>query len=369
MRNRKLFNIILAVLILGLLGWWAWMANRPEPTVAPAMKKVAKAAPVNPPAKTATVSQPPSKEAIIQSRNLPSAAEIEAAENDPKLTAEERAELLQDPNKAAVYARFEKMIAGLNSRPLDLYGKVVDQDGQPVAGAQVKGGILLAVSQISSESKEVVTETDAAGKFQFVGLHGMDFGVIVQKTGYELRSGTGWTKDYQPDPENPMIFTMWKLQGAEPMAHVKFDSRVPYDGTSATFDLLTGKKSDTGDLKITLLRNPVQLKPGQDHYEWNVKIEILGGGIIQSHDPYPYEAPETGYQPEFDFAQTKDGQNWTRELQGVFYVHTATDYGRVRIDLFTDAQRPDTGLTVEAYVNPSGSRNLEWDSKNQIKSK
>lgn len=263
----------------------------------------------------------------------------------------------------------ETAILAKNTQRIDLYGRVVDQDGQPIAGAQVKGGILFAVSLTSSRSEEVVTETDAAGKFQFVDLHGMDFGVALQKAGYEFRSKTGWTKDYKPDLNNPMVFTMWKLQGAEPMVHTKFDSRVPYEGTPATFDLLTGKKTDTGDLKITLVRNPVQIVPGGAPYDWNVKIEIVGGGLIESHDLYSYKAPENGYEQKFDFSQAKDGQSWTREFRGTFYIHTAKDnYGRITINLTTDSDRPDgTGLTIEAYVNPSGSRNLEWDRTQQVK--
>jgi hypothetical protein len=166
-----------------------------------------------------------------------------------------------------------------------------------------------------------------------------------------------------------MVFTIYKLQGAEPMVHIQLDSRVPYDGTSASFDLFTGKKSDTGDLKITLARNPLQIKRGKDHFEWSVEFEVVGGGLVESKDTYPYEAPESGYQSTFDFSQAADAPNWTQRLTKIFYVHTKSgNYGRVMIDLTTDSERPDTGISIEAYINPAlGSRNLEYDGNNEAK--
>jgi len=269
--------------------------------------------------------------------------------------------------------KMQMILDAQNGRQIDYYGKVVDQYGVPVAGAKIRG-VIVTSSFAGSSNQNYFTETDGNGQFKFNNLHGPNFGVVPSKDGYEYneRQTTNWSDDYKPDPAKPMIMTMYKLQGAEPMVHVnRLNSRVPYDGTSATFDLFTGKQSDAGDLKITLLRNPLQIKRGKDHFEWNVKIEIEGGGLVESRDAYTYMAPENGYQPAFEFSQAKDAPNWTPELAGVFYVHTSKGtYGLIKVDVFSDSDRPDvgTGIILEAWVNPTpGSRNLEFDPAQQVR--
>jgi len=50
------------------------------------------------------------------------------------------------------------------------------------------------------------------------------------------------------------------------MVHTAFDSRVPYNGQTTVFDIFTGRKSNDGDLKITLTRHPLQVRRGKDRF-------------------------------------------------------------------------------------------------------
>jgi len=150
------------------------------------------------------------------------------------------------------------------------------------------------------------------------------------------------------------------------MTHVKFDSRIPYDGTPVVFDLKNGNKTGNGDLQISLLRTPLQIRRGRDKYDWVAKIGIVNGGILPENDPYPYWAPETGYQPLFETSMSSNAIPWQAELRQNFYIESPQgQYGRLCIDLFTDSMRPDTGITVETWINPSGSQNLEFDPAKQ----
>ena len=163
---------------------------------------------------------------------------------------------------------------------------------------------------------------------------------------------------------------MWKQQGAEPMVHWQLDSRVPYDGQSATFDLFSGKKTTVGDLRVTLTRNPLQLKQGGDLFDWSVQLVMSGGGMVEATDPYKNLAPEAGYEPVLVFTQTKNDPKWTRSLTKTFYVRLSKgQYGRVLIDLTMNSLRPDTGISIESWINPAGSRNLEFDEAKVIKPK
>jgi len=256
-----------------------------------------------------------------------------------------------------------------NRKSLNLYGKVIDQYGEPVVGAKVKGSVLLNVNFTHSGGETYYTETDLEGRFKFVDLHGVELGIWPEKDdySYDLKLSARRAENYyKADPEDPAVFIMWKVSGSEPMVHSKLDSRVPYDGRSAAFNLFTGKLDTVGDLRITLLRNPLQIKRGREQFDWNVQIEIIGGGLIEIKDPYPNLAPESDYQ-SVQFGINRESPDWTKRLTKMFYVHLQNgNYGRTTIDLTVDSERPDTGISVEAWLNPSGSRNLEYDSAKKI---
>src|SRR5581483_9628808 len=54
-------------------------------------------------------------------------------------------------------------------------------------------------------------------------------GIWPQKEGYlyDLKLPSRRPDNYQADPNNPVVFTMWKIRGAEPIIHTKFQSTVP----------------------------------------------------------------------------------------------------------------------------------------------
>jgi hypothetical protein len=258
-----------------------------------------------------------------------------------------------------------------NHKSLDFYGKIVDQDGRPVEGVKVIAAVGTIVSFTKSGETKYVTASDAEGRFSFIGIRGSGCGYLLEKSGYEFSQRQTFAsrpKDYIPDPNKPALFSIWKLHGANPMVHTAFDSRVPYDGQATTFDIFTGRKSESGDLRITLMRNPLKIQRGRESFDWSVKIQVAGGSLVETSNLYPYEAPESGYVPSFDFGVAKDTPKWTQRLTKDFYIHTAKgNYGRITVDLTTDSERPQgTGVTITTWVNPSGSRNLEWEPTMQV---
>jgi hypothetical protein len=354
-------------LVLGMLSWWFWSVNRAAektPHVAKsaetALTTQRKVSPAYPPATTGYPT--PTDEIALQDRL--------------GLSVAQKTILRENPSAAARFATFTQILTETNSKRIDFYGKVVDQHGHPIAGVQVNGSILLAVSPISSANKEVITETDSAGKFQFVGLHGAGFGLLLKKTGYEYNGKANWSAVSNPDPNNPVVFILWKLQGAEPMVHTKLNGRLPFNAQSgvfgASFDMSIGMKSDSGDLHISLTQKPLSVTRGTDHFEWEATIGIQGGGLIEATDPYMNLAPESSYKNVFSFAQGKDDPSWVDRLVKTFYVHTANgQYGKVSIALTPGSNRPEIGLgiglSIETWMNPSGSRNLEFDPSKEIK--
>jgi len=334
MNNRRPIYLIVAVLILGLLGYWLWQRNAQSTQLSrkgdePVSTSVSLA---NTPAtgQNVTSAQTPSPTPSYPPRNNVSGLSL-------VLDAE-------------------------NRKSINVYGKVIDQYNQPVADAEVKGGTIL-YSPDGTSGQEYTTETDSQGLFSFIDLHGARFGFGVEKEGYEYNTKlyTEWWNSYKPDPNNPAIFTIWKLQGAEPLVHQDFHFLIPCDGTPISVDPMTGKiVKNSGDLTISFARNPVQIRRGTP-FEWSLTLDVPNGGLQEIHDAYPYEAPADGYQPTITITTGPNPPNYVDSTEKSYYYQSPDGkyYGRITITLQADFQPPPTFFHIDAYLNPSGSRNLE----------
>jgi hypothetical protein len=121
-------------------------------------------------------------------------------------------------------------------------------------------------------------------------------------------------------------------------------------------------------LQITLLRSQLKIHRGQDKYNWTATIKMVNGGLVEENDPYPYLAPTNGYQSAFETGMSSNTVPWSPELIRNFYItNSQGHYGRLLVDLSTDSMRPDTGITVQTWINPSGSQNLEFDPNKEIR--
>lgn len=244
---------------------------------------------------------------------------------------------------------------------LDTYGKVVDQDGQPVVDAKVQANVETSFS----DSTDYHTKTDAQGLFHFLGLHGQGLGIELQKDGYYFNymlPSAQRPGNYLPDPSNPMVLTMWKLHGAEPIKHAQLHAYIPCDGTVTRFDLLTGKKNSGGDLSVSLARNPLNIER-QKPFAWTLTLQITNGGFQNITNIYPYEAPSNGYQSSMIFHYESGSSNWTSQIQPQLYFkgNNGQIYGRMTLKVMTDFQPPPTLFDADIYANPAGSRNLEYE--------
>jgi len=264
----------------------------------------------------------------------------------------------------------KRIPAAENEKPLEAYGRVIDQYGHPVVGAKVDGNALQNVGSASSRYDTNTTSTDADGKFEFTNLHGVNLGISIQKEGYETNNKGYQGAQGKLTPTNRDTYVMWKLQGAEPMVHQKFIAKLPCDGMEVNLDLIKGKPTtEAGDLTVSFLRNPVDIVPGK-HFQWTLTLKVSGGGLLEIHDPYPYQAPTDDYEQIVTLGTGTDPANFQDSATKNFYYKSADGkYGRITIELQADFQPPPTFFRIEAYINPSGSRNLEFDGTKEIKAK
>lgn len=259
--------------------------------------------------------------------------------------------------------------------PVSFYGRVVDQDGNPLAGVRV----VLSVRQwyhpptsqgLNSIFPKSELTTDAAGYFQLSNASGDSVRVeMLEKEGYEpepksLRGFAYTNSDpMRADPSNPIIFRMWKADAKAAMiTGEKFLTVIP-DGRTYTFDLRNGTLTEgerEGDIRIAIKRAP-DAAWGKK-YEWSFDLTAINGGLVEEPDPYDsmYLAPEIGYQKRFamDF-QPEEG--WTYGISKRFYVKTRNGqlYGRADIEIQALYLKDKQGrFGIKYAVNPSGSRTL-----------
>jgi hypothetical protein len=252
-------------------------------------------------------------------------------------------------------------------QPINFYGVVVDDTKQPIAAASVDytWSTVAARGTLSKHG-----ETDSSGTFS-IHETGKRISITVSKDGYyttpseRLRSyeyanpGDGL---FVPDPNNPVVFHLRKrgtsvdLITSQLGVKSYFGVTAPLDGTPVRVDLIERKSGGQGG-QLTLS----QTKPPYDKWkqaaEWTFRMEIPDGGFVQENDEFPFEAPESGYQPvvQFDFQQGRT--NWATMLKKDFYIKFGNPprYGRLHLDTHIDMD----GARFSYAVNPDGSRNLE----------
>lgn len=269
----------------------------------------------------------------------------------------------------------QQMIAEKNSQSQDFYGKVIDQDGQPIPDVGVSATLIIETDE-GFNTEPHSTKTDLDGLFEFTGLHGASLGVTISKPGYENE----WRNDPYKNPDNGrssptdrVIYKMWSTDIHEQLISGNKSFEIQPDGKPHFISLTDGTISDqqSGDLKVWIqyTNQPVR---GQ-LYDWSAGIEVLNGGLfevpqaamnsgfIDQFTMPMYVAPTEGYIPSFQHGgQIKGGQSG--EIGDRYFyllINNGKEYGRMHINLFAPYGRLHPGLIRLSYaINPSGSRIL-----------
>lgn len=260
----------------------------------------------------------------------------------------------------------EESMALQDNQSQDLYGKAIDQYGQPVIGADVTVQVNLGVGRGGTQTNR----TDAAGLFQFNGFRGRSLNITLAKKGFQIEGhGLGSKGLNGPDtnPDNRAIYTMWKLKGPEPMIHKVYSNRnIKPDGRMYTVDFLKNEISEgtnvAGDFIVQFQRQP-QSNP-RENVDWSFMMTAMDGGFIGvTNDDYLNEAPKSGYKRLYTIERSSKDSTLT------FYLKSrgGQTYGHFHImQLYPGYRDKDlAGVQIEYYVNPSGSRNLEFDPAKQ----
>jgi hypothetical protein len=245
-------------------------------------------------------------------------------------------------------------------RPIEFYGKVVDENTNPVTGASITFG--WSESPTEEAARRATTTSDANGLFSLHGEHGPALDVWVAKEGYYAshggQRGFSYLNGFSSDPMNPVIFLLRKKGTGENLIGVKQNYRVARDGTPLGINLTTGEAvtGGSGDFVVQCWTDD-QGKPSGAKYDWRCLITIPSGGVVPTDEEFPFLAPENGYAPTNEIAMPTDSTNWTSDVDLKFYYRLADGrYGRMTFSMIAGGQH---FCMIDSVLNPSGSRNLE----------
>ncbi len=272
-----------------------------------------------------------------------------------------------EPGRAFKTPRIPSAIEQLVQKPINFYGKVLDQSSNAVAGATVQ--FRWEDFSAGNWTQTTTTQSDSEGRFALRDKHGSGLNVLVSKDGYYSPKGAQGSFDYasgsapfSPDAREPVVFYLrTKGKGASlvvsefPTAIGKI-LQLHHDGTPIEFDLLGGKQTPagSGQLKLELWRDDSDVNASK--FDWKLQLSAVDGGLVPTDEEFAFEPPASGYQPSIVIDMPATNENWLGELRTKYYIQLPNgNYGRIDFYLL-----PYNGaFTVHSYVNPSGSRNLE----------
>lgn len=254
----------------------------------------------------------------------------------------------------------------LSAAKIVFYGKVIDQDGNPLSDVEVTGKTGSKVAFYTEEHRDYQTTTDAEGLFVFDQFQGDGLVIDLNKPGFEFASDhrnflysaiTGDQKRHEPDQANPVVFTMFKSIGADPMVfHEKTFYDVSIDGKPFSIDLEKARRvQDGGDLSISLLWS--------DKNGLEARLMAPSGGLIEGGRDRMFMAPEAGYKNSIVF-QVGNLGSFSKEI----YLKTrnGAQYSRATISIRVRPADAAATFAIRLWLNPSGSRNLEYDPAKRV---
>ena len=254
--------------------------------------------------------------------------------------------------------------------PIEFYGKVVDQATNPVPNAEVD----FSWTDLSpSGNSERRTKSDSKGFFALHRATGKNLIVRVSKDGYYAYAPFGLAFNYAgenqnfvADPNRAVTFRLRKKGVTEPLAYCKKKFQINRDGSPIGIDLRRCENTPV-ELSSFIVRCWTEdrgSKPGQK-YDWRCRISVPGGGIQKYTDEFPFQAPTEGYAGADEISMPAAlGQDWGDSAKRGYFLKLANgNYARMTFEMVAFN---DHFFQIESVVNPSGSRNLEFDPNNVV---
>lgn len=344
-KREIVLTIAIAVAVIGIAALWFWRPTPISEPVAPTpVAQKPSALPPTPPAALAPPLPAPLSE-------YPQLSLKTMSMNEAQTIANRR--LREDPAADWKVA-------------LNFYGKVVDENDQPVTGATVHYEWNTTWVPMSGGTAYADTFSDGAGLFSLTGQHGKILGVHIEKEGYYTDNGGHGDPSfeyanpsspywYEPDASNPVIFHLRrKGEGA------KLFSKSLNIHSLDRVNLMQGFIKPDGVL--TIATDFSKFLPGNQPFPWTASLSMAEGGLVETDDQFPFLAPTNGYTSTINFDMTNtDRSVWQDGVKKTyyFYLPSTNIYGRMTVTISSGLP---VGLSYVYNLTP-GNRILEPASK------
>jgi len=281
--------------------------------------------------------------------------------------------LTQQPRKEqdaeSMLKKMKELIRNDYNSSINFWGKVVDQDGAPLAGAKAE----MNVYTPSGQKVSVVYSNDE-GLFELLGKRGAKVSVRVSLSGYaptsneEIGTNVSARTIYYstkvmpayapPTKENPQVFVLRKKNPiANLLRIVKEDVPVSKIGDIQKITLEAGKRNIEFEVRCWS-SSPSTFT--YDKYDWRAELRIIGGKLQTITEAEPIMAPIDGYLPIFKIEMPKDiGKTWkaTNVRQRDFWLYFNDEtYAKARIEVKTGRKHE---VDVEVWYNLDRKNNFE----------
>jgi hypothetical protein len=271
----------------------------------------------------------------------------------------------QNSNTQAYSEMLEQSLESKN-RPIEFYGKVINQDSNSLSGVKIKLVVRhwgITASDLST-SIHLERATDSNGRFDIRDVTGDGFDIdSIGKDGYKLEPGQRSFGAVGGNAESPIIFKMWStniheqlITGGKPF-QIQSDGR-PY---FINFENDTINESGEGDLRVWIQYTNHVIR-GQP-YDWSCEIDAINGGLLEEPlGSAMYVAPTEGYVPTFQLQQQIKGGQYGSIGTRRFYImlKSGKEYGQITIEMIAPYNDKIPSLIRLSYaINPSGSHILK----------
>ncbi|MBN9693245.1 MAG: carboxypeptidase regulatory-like domain-containing protein [Verrucomicrobia bacterium] len=266
-------------------------------------------------------------------------------------------------------------------RPINFFGVVFDEENRPIENAEVN----FQWNEADRGTQSATAFSDDRGYVKLLDRRGYVLLATARKDGYYttrlgniyLNYAEPWDpKFHQPDPDRHVILKLRRKGVPEPLIERRM---LTFPGSAEegviSIDLLGQRAFDeVADLRIRMNHGPIVETAGRRRFDWTVEVEAIDGGLIEysSREEFPFLAPEFGYEPVFRIAMRADSPQWESNFTKRFFFRTrgGMHFGRMelRVSPFPE-NAPPTVTLVEYYLNPAGSRNLEFSPDLEVSQK
>jgi hypothetical protein len=299
------------------------------------------------------------------------------------------------------YLKTIRRLAFSRNQPVQFYAKIVDQFGLPVEGANLKLMLTYLDEEMFKSTNFYHKKIGDEIKNKPIELISDVKGLIhfSKESGYVLdiqdlcKDGFFWQRpdglgaiEYQPDrshidsgkivlddaldPAKGFNFHLWKKGKTEKLLHSEIGVTLSANSHQAWFNVISGEVNYAAPAwaDFTIVETMLHPNDPDRQYDRTMSIQGLNGAkLVETADPYPYLAPESGYLSEFRFdvlPSTGNGQRGTWDWEKNFYMVARN--GKVHAGLKIGFVGGKIFFGFNGYLNPSGSRNLEPDSQKLI---